>query len=151
MGAMQADLVSLLVKAFSVSRRQQIDAAWKIAESMGDDLVEFLGAAFPHISRSAGRASVMRYVGKFSRDSEVAFRMGIIATQDRAYDVRYYGCALLAYSLRTDAVPILSPLLKHSDHRTVEDARAAIDAIKRKNHNFFKDRDHSGRVFWSYA
>jgi hypothetical protein len=151
MDAMQADRVSVLVEAFSVSRRQQIDAAWKIAESMGDDLIGLLATTFPQIRTSAGRASVLRYVGKFSRDSEVAFRMGIIATQDRAYDVRYYGCALLAYSLRTDALPALSPLLKHSDHRTVEDARAAIDAITRRNHNFFKDRDHSGRVIWSYA
>lgn len=93
----------------------------------------------------------MRYVGRFSRESEVAFGMGVLATQDRAYDVRHYGCALLAYSLRTDALPSLSLLLKHPDHRTVEDARAAIDAIKTRNHNFFKDRDHSGMVFWSYA
>ena len=77
--------------------------------------------------------------------------MGIIAVQDRAYAVRYYGCALLAYSLRADALANLSPLLKHADRRTAEDARAAIDAIKSKNHNFFKDRDHSGKILWSYA
>jgi hypothetical protein len=32
--------------------------------------------------------------------------------------------------------------------RTVEDARAAIDAIARKNHHYFVDRTHSGRSFW---
>jgi hypothetical protein len=58
---------------------------------------------------------------------------------------------LPAYSLRADALPILLSLLKHADRRTVEDARAAIDAIKSKNHNFFKDRDHSGKILWSYA
>jgi hypothetical protein len=42
-------------------------------------------------------------------------------------------------------------LLKHADRRTVEDANAAIDAIKSKNHYFFKDRDHSGKVRWDYA
>jgi hypothetical protein len=39
----------------------------------------------------------------------------------------------------------------HADRRTVEDARAAIDAIKSENHNFFKDRDHSGKILWSNA
>jgi len=77
--------------------------------------------------------------------------MGVAATQDRSYAVRHYGCALLAYSLRKEALPTLSALLKHSDHRSVEDARAAMDAIKHKNHHFFKDRDHSGKILWEYA
>jgi hypothetical protein len=77
--------------------------------------------------------------------------MGTVAVRDRAYAVRHYGCALLAYSLRTDALPVLISLLKHADRRTVEDAKAAIDAIKSKNYNLFKDRDHSGKILWSYA
>jgi hypothetical protein len=143
--------VEKLVQAFSTSLRPEIDAAWVVADSLGDDRVPLLAEAFPQIRKSEGRASVMRYVGKFSRESEVAFRMGAVAIRDRAYAVRHYGCASLAYSLRADAIPILTPLLRHADRRTVEDARAAIDAIKSKNHNFFKDRDHSGKILWSYA
>jgi hypothetical protein len=93
----------------------------------------------------------MRHVGRFSRENGVAFRMGAVAVRDRAYAVRRYGCALLAYTLRPDALPILTSLFKHADRRTVEDARAAIDAIKCKNRNFFKDRNHSGKILWSYA
>ena len=148
---MQDERIETLVKAFSTSRRPEIDAAWVVADSMGDDLLTLFAEAFPRIRKSEGRASIMRYVGRFSRESEVAFRMGTVAVRDRAYAVRHYGCALLAYSLRADALPILLSLLKHADRRTVEDARAAIDAIKSKNHNFFKDRDHSGKILWSYA
>ena len=148
---MQDQRVERLVQAFSTSLRPQIDAAWVVADSMGDDLLPLLAEAFSRIRKSEGRASVMRYVDRFSRESEGAFRMGTVAVQDRAYAVRHYGCALLAYSLRADALPILTSLLKHADRRTVEDARAAIDAIKSKNHNFFKDRDHSGKILWSYA
>jgi hypothetical protein len=148
---MQDERIETLVKAFSTSRRPKIDAAWVVADSMGDDLLTLFAEAFPRIRKSEGRASIMRYVGRFSRESEVAFRMGKVAVRDRAYAVRHYGCALLAYSLRADAFPILLSLLKHADRRTVEDARAAIDAIKSKNHNFFKDRDHSGKILWSYA
>lgn len=148
---MQDQRVERLVQAFNTSLRPKIDAAWVVADSMGDELLPLLAEAFSRIRKSAGRASVMRYVGRFSRESEVAFRMGTVAAQDRAYAVRHYGCALLAYSLRADGLPILTSLLKHADRRTVEDARAAIDAIKSKNHNFFKDRDHSGKILWSYA
>jgi hypothetical protein len=148
---MEDERVTTLVRVFSKSRRSEIDAAWVVAESMGNDLVALLAEAFPRIRKSEGRASVMRYVGRFSRESEIAFKMGVVATQDRSYAVRHYGCALLAYSLRPDALPILSCLVGHQDARTVEDARAAIDAIKSKNHNFFQDRDHSGRVHWGYG
>jgi len=148
---MQDQRVDALVKAFNTSLRPEIDAAWVVADSMGDNLLSLLAEAFPRVRKWEGRASIMRYVGRFSRESEIAFRMGAIAVQDRAYDVRHYGCALLAYSLRADALPALTALLKHADRRTVEDARAAIDAIRNKNHNFFKDRDHSGKILWSYA
>jgi hypothetical protein len=113
--------------------------------------VALLSEAFPQVRKADGRASILRYVGRFSRESDVAFRMGIEASNDRAYAVRHYGCAILAYSLRDDALPILAALLKHADPRTAEDARAAIDAIKSRNHHFFKDRDHSGKVYWEYA
>jgi hypothetical protein len=148
---MQDQRVERLVQAFNTSLRPEIDAAWVVAESMRDDLLPLLAEAFPRIRKWEGRASIMRYVGKFSRESDVAFGMGVVAVRDRAYDVRHYGCALLAYSLRAEAIPTLVALLKHSDRRTVEDAKAAIDAIKNKNHCFFRDRDHSGKVRWEYG
>jgi hypothetical protein len=148
---MQDERIETLVKAFSTSRRSKIDAAWVVADPMGDDLLTLFAEAFPRIRKSEGRASIMRYVGRFARESEVAFKMGTLAARDRAYAVRHYGCALLAYSLRAEALPFLTSLLKHAVRRTVEDARAAIDAIRSKNHNFFKDRDHSGKILWSYA
>lgn len=148
---MQDERISTLVQAFDRSKTLEVAAAWTLAESMGDDLLMLLSEALPRIRKSPGRASIMRYAGKFSRMSDVAFRMGVTATLDRSYVVRHYACALLAYSLRPTALPILSSLLAHPDRRTVEDARAAIDAIKSKNHNFFRDRDHSGKVNWDYA
>jgi ABC-type thiamine transport system substrate-binding protein len=45
-------------------------------------------------------------------------------------------------------VSLVKALLTHSDARTVEDARAAIDAISSRNHHYFMDRGHSGRSFW---
>jgi hypothetical protein len=39
---------------------------------MGDDLLALLAEAFPQVRKSEGRASILRYVGRFSRESEVA-------------------------------------------------------------------------------
>jgi hypothetical protein len=115
---MRTERVKTLVGAFSVSRRPEIDAAWKIAHSMGDDLLSLLAEAFPEIRKSEGRASILRYIGKFPRENEVVFGMGLVAIHDRSYAVRHYGCALLAFSLRNEALPYLSVLLRHSDQRT---------------------------------
>ena len=37
-------------------------------------------------------------------------------------------------------------MLAHADRPTVEDARAAIEAIESRNHSFFKHRNHSGKL-----
>jgi hypothetical protein len=103
-------------EAFSTSLRPEIEAAWVAADSMSGDLLPLFAEVFSRIRRSEGRAYVMRYVGRCSRESEVAFRMGTVAVQDRAY-------ALLAYSLPADALPVLTSLLKQADRRSVEDAR----------------------------
>ena len=147
---MPSEQVNTLVQSFSRSRRSEINAAWALAQSMGD-LLPLLAEVFPKVRKSEGRASILRYVGRFSRESEIAFKMGITATEDPAYAVRYCACALLAYSLRADALPVLSVLVKHADRRTSEDARAAIDAIRNKNQHFFLDRNHTGKIRMEYA
>lgn len=76
---MQDDRVDTLVQGFSKTRRTEIDAAWTVAESMGGDLVLLLSEAFPQVTKAEGRASILRYVGRFSRENDVAFRMAIIA------------------------------------------------------------------------
>ena len=80
--------------------------------------------------------------------SEAAFRLGLAACGDKATLVRYRACGLLAYSLRADALPTLEAMLRHRDRRTAEDAAAAIDAIRSRNHHYFIDREHTGRIFW---
>src|SRR5215475_8306633 len=65
---MQDERIETLVKAFSASRRSEIDAAWVVADSMSDDLLTLFAEAFPRIRKSEGRASIMRYVGRFSRE-----------------------------------------------------------------------------------
>jgi hypothetical protein len=50
--------------------------------------------------------------------------------------------------LRRDAIPHLQKLLSHEDPKTIEDAKAAIYAIRHQNHHYFMDRRHSGSTRW---
>jgi hypothetical protein len=145
------DRVQVLVNSFDASELSKVAAAWEIAEAIDGNLPSLLVEAFPKIRKWQGRASILRYIGKFSRESGPVFNLGLTAIQDKAYDVRHYACALLAFSLRPEALTALKALLQHPDGRTVQDARAAMDAIQNKNHHFFKDRDHSGRIKWEYG
>jgi hypothetical protein len=103
---------------------------------------------YRRIRRWQERASHVVRAIRAARTSEEAFQLGVLALGDRSNVVRYWACGLLAYSLREDALPHLQPLLQHKDQRTVEDARAAIDAIRSRNHNYFRDRQHTDRITW---
>ena len=115
---------------------------------LGQGVVPFLAEAYPKFRKWQGRVALVFHSIRYARSSDTAFQLGLSALQDRATLVRCRACALLAYSLRRDAIPHLEELLSYQDDKTVAKARAAIDAIKHQNHHFFLDRNHSGRVFW---
>jgi hypothetical protein len=124
------------------------DAAWQKLKTIGSDVVPFLAEAFPMTKKWQGRVALVFHCIPHARTSTAAFDLGLLALQDKSYMVRYRACGLLAYSLQTRAIPDLRRLLGHRDHRSVEDATAAIDAIENQNHHFFVDRTHSGQSFW---
>jgi hypothetical protein len=115
---------------------------------LGGAVVPYLSEAYPQFKKWQGRVSLVFHSIRFARVSEDAFQLGISALADKSTMVRYRACCLLAYSLRRDALPHLQVATRHSDKKTAEDAAAAIDAIKSKNHHFFIDRNHSGDSHW---
>jgi HEAT repeat protein len=124
------------------------DTIWTQLRPLGEKVVEYLAEFYPQARTLEGRRALVFHAIKYARSSEAAFRLGVDALQDKASIVRYRACGLLAYSLRRDALPHLQALLAHKDRKTVEDAQAAMDAIKSQNHHYFVDRHHSGRAFW---
>lgn len=122
--------------------------AWSELKPLGEAVVPHLANFFPRARRWQQRVSLVFHAIRYARQSDAAVQLGLIALNDRSYMVRYRACGLLAYSLRADARPALQKLLTHEDARTVEDARAAVDAVSHKNHHYFVDRTHTGRSFW---
>lgn len=135
------------VKSLDVSDWNVNEMVWPQLAPLGVNIVPYLREAYPVFRKWQGRNVLVHHAIKFARESEDAFQLGLEALHDRSITVIYSACMLLAYSLRDDALEPLRKVLGHKDHRVVADATAAIDAIKHRNHHYFRDRDHSGRVF----
>ncbi len=140
--------IRTLVRQLDTKERIVEEAAWVQLRPIGVAVVSYFGEFYPNAKTAACRRAIMFHTIRYARVSEAAFQLGVAGLSDRASIVRYRACAVLAYSLRCDALPHLEGLLKHQDQKSVEDARAAIDAIKRKNHHYFVDREHTGQMFW---
>jgi hypothetical protein len=140
--------IQALVSALDTSRSIDEETAWLQLKTLGADVVPHLVAFYPRAKKWQGRASLVFHSIRYARVSEEAFQLGISALNDKSRIVRHRACSLCAYSLRQDAVPVLASLFRHNDPKTVEDAQAAIDAIRHKNHHYFYDRTHSGRSQW---
>jgi len=137
-----------LVLCLDTSSARDAAAAWAQLRACGAAVVPFLLEAYRSFRKAKGRVSLVFHAIRHARTSEEAYRLGVEALSDKATLVRYRACGLLAYSQRTEAISHLKTLLTHSDARTAEDARAAIDAISNRNHHYFVDRAHTGRSFW---
>ena len=140
--------IRALVAQLDIANPAEENAAWNELKSLGDSVVPHLADQYPRARRWQQRVALVFHSIRFARQSNAAFQLGLNALDDRSYMVRYRACGLLAYSLRREALPALQKLLAHSDTRTVEDARAAMEAVTRNNHHYFVDRTHSGRSFW---
>ncbi len=145
---MKAADIRIIVKRLETTHSLEEEEAWGLLRPLGSNAVPYLREAYPRFRKWQGRVSLVFHSIRFARSNEDAFQLGLSATKDKATLVRYRACGLLAYSLRTDALPALEALLSHSDSKTVEDAAAAIDAIRHQNHHYFVDRTHSGRTTW---
>ena len=142
------DQIRELCLAMDTRSSVDCDRAWGQLRHLGTAVVPYLTDAYHEMSKWQGRVACVFHLIRYGRSHDEAFQLGIEALNDRATLVRYRACMLLAGAQRTDALPHLQKLLAHADHKTADDAAAAIDAIENQNPNWFLDRDHSDKVFW---
>jgi hypothetical protein len=145
---MSDDRIRALVASLDTKDNAVRDAARHQLREFGERVLPFFEEFFPRAKRLEARRDMAFHCIGYARTSEAAFRIGLAAIADRSTVVRYRGCCILAYALRRDALPALEALLSHPDAKTADDARAAMDAIRNRNHHFFVDRGHSGQMFW---
>lgn len=112
------------------------------------DLVPLMVDAYPAIRLSQGRISILSRLVRWTRDHPEIVLLAQSALIDRSYLVRERACGILAYSLRPDVISSLQVAAAHADRKTRDDAAAAIDAIRHRNHHHYVDRMHTGQSFW---
>ncbi len=145
---MTPEMIRGYVNRLDTTSAREQEEAWSQLRPLGASVVPYLAEAFPRFRKWQGRVALVFHSIRYARVSEDAFQLGLLALKDKATLVRYRACGLLAYSLRKNAIPHLQELLRHADKKTVEDAAAAIDAIKSQNHHLFVDRGDTGQSFW---
>lgn len=138
-----------LVAALETNKVLEEEEVWAKLKPLGPAVLPYFLEFYPKMKKWRGRVSLVFHAIRYGRTHEEAFELGVRALEDKATLVRYRACGLLAYSLRRDAIPHLQKLLSHEDPKTVEDAKAAIDAIRHQNHHYFMDRQHTGSIRWT--
>lgn len=137
------------VQAMDQKSFLKIEAAWAQLRPLGFGVVPYLRDAYSNFSHGEGRTALVYYATRYARQSDEAFELGVAALGDRAYAVRSRACGLLAYAQKKEALAELKQIAREDPRDTVrDDAKAAMRAIKRRNHHLFIDREGSGRVFW---
>jgi hypothetical protein len=147
-GAMEKKQIQDLVSRLDTANEREQEQAWEQLRPLGKEVLPFFLEIFPGMKKWQGRGALLYHATKFARDSEVSLALALMALNDRSRIVRYRALGLLAYSLKSDVIPYIEPLLNHQDRNTAEDARAAIDSIMHNTHHYFIDRAHSGQIFW---
>lgn len=145
---MQVDAIRALVARLDSRGEREKDEAWSELRSLGADVVPHLRAAYPGFTHGEGRVALVYHAIRYARVSEDAFQLGLAGLGDRSKVVRYRACALLAYSLRKDAIEPLRRMRDDPDWQVRQSARAAEFAIQEKNHHLFVDRRGAGATAW---
>lgn len=116
-------------------------------QNLGEMLPRFLMQKYKISKKWKARSVCVHNAIRYARNVPVAFELGVLALNDKAYVVRYKACVLLAYSLNDKALYFLEEAAAKTTHKsTFADIRAAIDAITHKNSDLFLDRKHTGKV-----
>ncbi len=119
-------------------------ASRELNQTLGKKLPTFLLTKYRESNKWNARLSCVFHSLRYAPDSNDAYQLGVEALLDKSKPVRYRACMLLAISLNADAIPHLWKLIQ--SNKSVEDAKAAIDAIKNQNIHYFLDRKHTGKV-----
>jgi hypothetical protein len=144
---MDSDKIQELLSKLDGSGSDSEWAAAKELQVLGEELPRYLLDKFRNSRQWKHRCSCVYHAVRYARSNEDAVLVGREAIRDKSKMVRYRGCMLLAYAQREDTLPELKEVLKGlGSGAGSDDVRAAIDAIEHKNHNYFVDRKHSGKI-----
>ena len=137
------EIWALILKLDSSDTNRQ-EMLWDEIKKQEIDIPFYFNKAYDYFKKWQGRVFLVFHCIKYARQNEYAFQLGVKGLSDKATLVRYRATCILAYSLRSDAIPHLKNNLNHIDKETAKDCERAIRAINNKNHHIFME----GRGIW---
>lgn len=144
-----AERIDDLLKQLDTTSFGDHEEPWDQLRAFGANVAAPALKAYPRFRNWQGRTTLLLRLTRYARTEPAAYELGLAGCKDPSPVARVRACAVLAYSLRDDAIPALEGLLDNKDHSVREAAAAAIDAIRHKNHHYFQDRSHSGKSQWN--
>ncbi|HYC44885.1 MAG TPA: DUF4265 domain-containing protein [Burkholderiales bacterium] len=143
------DVAALLANLTGKGDAKEHDAIRALQAHDPDGVPAALLRHYEQSGRAGPRSAAVFFATPYARWSDDAYRLGVRALGDRSKIVKFRAAELLAFSLRPNAVPALRAASEaETDAGTRSHFLAAIDAIEARNHNYFRDREHSGMVSW---
>ncbi len=140
--------IKALIAALDATRDNEMEDAREKIVPLGPAILPYARDGYGRLRTWRGRLALVYTVTKFARTLPAAVDLAIVALEDRSVRVRSAACAVLAFSLDRAALPALEQAAADPDAIVAADVAAAIDAIVHQNPDYFRDRDHSGRVHW---
>jgi hypothetical protein len=122
-------------------------AVKRLRVMLQDEFSKFLLEIFKKSKDWRRRSSCIYYCFRDAQTNRFAKEIGIEGLNDRSKNVRYRACQLLAYSQDRNLIPRLELSRSKIKSDSLADLEASIDAILNQNQNYFKDRQHSGKIF----
>lgn len=142
--------IAELVKQLDTTGFDEHEEPWAQLEPFGAKVAAHALKAYPRFRNWQGRTTLLLRMTRYARTEPAAFELGLAGCKDPSPVARVRACAVLAYSLRDDAILALEALADDNKDRSVrEAAAAAIDAIRNKSHHYFHDRQHTGKSQWN--
>lgn len=117
----------------------------------GEKLSYHLLELYKVSSKKNIRASCVYYCFDLAKTSADAKKLALLALADKSQIVRYRACQLLAYSQDKSLLKAMDLARKNISKNSVSDLDAAMDAIASQNQHYFRDRQHTGRIFMCIA
>jgi len=142
------EIKKLVMQLGSSGKVLDEEKIWVKLKPVGEKIVYYFLEAYPKAKKMESRRAYMFHSIKYARTNKEALQLGILGLKDKSAIVRYRACQILAYSLKKEVLPFLEKALSHKDSKTIEDVKATINAIKKRNHHLFFDRDNSGKIKW---
>jgi hypothetical protein len=126
---------------------KEYEAVRRLRNEIGEDFPKLMLEHYNVSKLRGARAACIFFSFPYARLNPYAKKLGLKGISDNSKIVRYRAFQLLAYSQDKSLLNEMEKLRSNVAKESLPDFDAAADAISNQNQNYFKDREHTGKIF----